>query len=50
MMGFLIETIIMAFVVGGVIGAITALQLNSNANKVPVKIQRVNPQNRNRFR
>lgn len=50
MMGIMVETVVMAFVVGGVVGAITALQLNSNANKVPVKIQRVTPQNRNRIR
>lgn len=50
MMGFMVETVVMAFVVGGVVGAITALQLNNNANKVPVKIQRGHPQNRHRTR
>ena len=37
MIEMLIETIVVAFVLGGILGAITALHL-SNTKKVPVKI------------
>ena len=50
MMGIMIETVVMAFVVGGIVGAITALQLNSNTSKVPVKIHRDQSQHRRRIR
>ncbi|WP_455217019.1 hypothetical protein [Kaarinaea lacus] len=39
MMGIMIETVVMAFVVGGVVGAITALQLSNNSRQIPVKIR-----------
>lgn len=50
MMGLMIETVVMAFVIGGIVGAITALQLSNNASKVPVKIQREQSQHRRRIR
>ena len=37
MIGMLLEAVVLAFVIGGIIGAITALQL-SNSRKIPVKI------------
>lgn len=50
MMGLMIEAVVMAFVVGGIVGAIIALQLSNNGNKVPVKIQRDQSQHRRRIR
>ena len=37
MIGMLLEAVVLAFVIGGIIGALTALQL-SNSGKIPVKI------------
>lgn len=37
MMGMLIESVVIAFVIGGIIGAVTALHL-TNLNKSPVRI------------
>jgi len=34
----LLEAVVLAFVIGGIIGAVTALHL-SNTRKVPVRIQ-----------
>jgi len=42
----LLEAVVLAFVIGGIIGAITALHLK-NAGKVPVRIQSDTPR-RNR--
>ena len=50
MMGLMIEAVVMAFVIGGIVGAITTLKLNNNANNVLVKIQRDQSQHRRRFR
>lgn len=38
MIGMLMEAVVLAFVIGGVIGAVTALHLSSQW-KIPVKIQ-----------
>ena len=38
MIGMLLEAVVLAFVVGGIVGAVTALHL-SHAKKVPVRIQ-----------
>lgn len=38
MIGMLLEAVVLAFVIGGIIGAVTAIHL-SNTGKVPVKIQ-----------
>ncbi|MGD8559845.1 MAG: hypothetical protein PVH04_09270 [Gammaproteobacteria bacterium] len=39
MIGMLMEAVVLAFIIGGIIGAITALQLsNWNLKKIPVKI------------
>lgn len=47
MIGMLVETVVVAFVMGGIIGAITALHIsNQNANelkKVPVRIDKHKP-------
>lgn len=44
MIGMLVETVVVAFVMGGIIGAITALHIsNQNANdlkKVPIKLDK----------
>jgi len=37
MIGMLLEAVVLAFVIGGIIGAVTALHL-SNARKIPVRI------------
>ncbi|WP_455198675.1 hypothetical protein [Kaarinaea lacus] len=39
MMEFMMETVVMAFVVGGIVGAIIALQLGNSARQIPVKIR-----------
>jgi hypothetical protein len=38
MIGMLMEAVVLAFVIGGIIGAVTALHLSS-LRKIPVKIQ-----------
>lgn len=38
MTGFLMESVVLAFTLGGIFGAITALHLR-NGGKVPVKIK-----------
>ena len=42
MIGVLVETVVVAFIMGGIIGAVTALHLSSHQGrepkKVPVKI------------
>ena len=38
MIGMLLEAVVLAFVIGGIVGAVTALHL-ANARKVPVRIQ-----------
>jgi hypothetical protein len=38
MIGMLMEAVVLAFVIGGIIGAVTALHL-SNLRKMPVRIQ-----------
>ncbi|WP_455208567.1 hypothetical protein [Kaarinaea lacus] len=38
MIGMLFEAVVLAFVIGGIIGAVTALHL-SGAKKIPVRIQ-----------
>ena len=38
MIGMLFEAVVLAFVIGGIVGAVTALHL-SHAKKVPVRIQ-----------
>ena len=38
MMGIMIESVVIAFVIGGIIGAVTALHL-TNLNKSPVRIE-----------
>ena len=39
MIGMLMEAVVLAFIIGGIIGAVTALQLSHwNFKKVPVKI------------
>ena len=38
MVAMLLEAVVLAFVIGGIIGAVTAIHL-SDARKVPVKIQ-----------
>jgi len=38
MIGMLLEAVVLAFVIGGIIGAVTALHLK-NASKVPVRIR-----------
>lgn len=42
MIGMLVESIIVSFIMGGIIGAVTALHLQqaSGAKKVPVRISR----------
>ena len=50
MMGMMIETVVMAFVVGGIFGAITALQLKTDEQKVPVKILRDHHHHNRRIR
>ncbi len=40
MMGIMIETVVIAFAMGGIVGAITALHLSSNLKKSPAKIER----------
>lgn len=39
MMGIMIETVVMAFVMGGILGAVTALHLRAERNAEPVKIE-----------
>ena len=39
MMGMLLESVVIAFVIGGIIGAVTALHL-TNMNKQPVRIDK----------
>ena len=41
MIGMLLEAVVLAFVIGGIVGAVTALHL-STFNKVPVRIQSQN--------
>ena len=41
MIGMLLEAVVLAFVIGGIVGAVTALHL-SNLKKVPVRIQNDN--------
>jgi len=50
MMGIMVETVIMAFVVGGVVGAITAMQLSKAEEKIPVKINNDTSSRRRRIR
>lgn len=50
MIGLMIETVVMAFVIGGVVGAIIALQLNSGMKQVPVKIEHDRSHPRRRIR
>jgi len=40
MMGILVESVVLAFVIGGILGAITANQLSnsSNSSRVPIRI------------
>jgi|GEM_PF-2033152 len=38
MIGMLFEAVVLAFVIGGIIGAVTALHLSS-PKKIPVRIQ-----------
>jgi len=42
MMGILLESVVIAFVIGGILGAITALHLShaSQSNHAPVKIDK----------
>jgi hypothetical protein len=39
MMGFMIETVVVAFAMGGILGAITALHVSSERNGELVKIE-----------
>ncbi len=45
MTGIIMETVVIAFMVGGIFGAITALHLANN-NKQPAKIKRNNNRNK----
>jgi len=45
MIGMLLEAVVLAFAIGGIVGAVTAIHL-SNLNKVPVKIQNQKQQHR----
>lgn len=38
MIGMLLEAVVLAFIIGGIVGAVTALHL-AQAKKVPVRIQ-----------
>ena len=44
MIGMLVETVVVAFVMGGIIGAVTALHISNqnseNLKKVPVRIDK----------
>ncbi len=41
MIGMLLEAVVLAFIIGGIVGAVTALHL-SNLKKVPVRIKNDN--------
>jgi len=45
MLGYLMESVVLAFVMGGVFGAITALHLRQ-PEKVPVEVQNKRPSRR----
>lgn len=45
MIGMLLEAVVLAFVIGGIVGAVTALHL-AHARKVPVKIRAEQPRRR----
>ena len=47
MIGMILEAVVIAFVIGGIVGAVTALHL-STFNKVPVRIQNQTQQQQRR--
>jgi hypothetical protein len=47
MLSILIETVVMAFVMGGIMGAVTALHLSSEQKGQPARVlRRTNPRRR----